>query len=39
MAAAAVMKGQGDDLGGGVLKKRLNENRHRSIILAQGRLC
>lgn len=39
MAAAAVKKGQGDDLGGGVFKKRLNENRHRFIILAQGRLC
>jgi hypothetical protein len=28
--------GQADDLGGGVFKKRLNENRHRSIILAKG---
>ena len=31
-----VMKGQADDLGGGVFKKRLNDNRHRSIILAKG---
>ena len=30
------MAGQGDDLGGGVFKKRLNDNRHRSIILAKG---
>jgi len=27
--------GQADDLGGGVFKKRLNDNRHRSIILAK----
>lgn len=31
-----VMKGQADDLGGGVFKKRLNRNRHRSIVLAKG---
>ncbi|MGB5093107.1 MAG: type II toxin-antitoxin system RelE/ParE family toxin [Parvibaculum sp.] len=31
-----VMKGQADDLGGGVYKKRLNKNAHRSIILAKG---
>lgn len=31
-----VMKGLADDLGGGVFKKRLNDNRHRSIILAKG---
>ena len=31
-----VMKGQADDLGGGVFKKRLNKNGHRSIILAKG---
>lgn len=31
-----VMQGQADDLGGGVFKKRLNENRHRSIILAKS---
>lgn len=30
------MLGQADDLGGGVFKKRLNKNRHRSIILAKG---
>jgi len=30
------MNGQADDLGGGVFKKRLNRNRHRSIILAKG---
>lgn len=30
------MQGQADDLGGGVFKKRLNKNRHRSIILAKG---
>lgn len=29
------MKGQADDLGGGVFKKRLNKNMHRSIILAK----
>ncbi len=28
--------GQADDLGGGVFKKRLNENMHRSLILAKG---
>ena len=36
-AIAEVMKGQGDDLGGGVVKKRLNKNMHRSIIVARGR--
>lgn len=36
-ALREVMRGQADDLGGGVWKKRLNENRHRSIILAKGR--
>lgn len=30
------MLGQADDLGGGVFKKRLNGNMHRSIILAKG---
>ena len=34
---AEVMKGQCDDLGGGVFKKRLNKNMHRSIILAKGK--
>ncbi len=31
-----VMKGQADDLGGGVFKKRLNKNMYRSIIVAKG---
>jgi hypothetical protein len=35
--ALEVMKGQADNLGGGVFKKRLNKNRHRAIILAKGR--
>jgi hypothetical protein len=35
-AIQEVMKGQADDLGGGVFKKRLNRNAHRSIILAKG---
>ncbi|NBB15559.1 type II toxin-antitoxin system RelE/ParE family toxin [Caulobacter sp. SLTY] len=30
-------KGQASDLGGGVFKKRLNKNQHRSIILMKGR--
>lgn len=36
-AIADVLKGQADDLGGGVYKKRLNKNMHRSIILARAR--
>lgn len=36
-AICEAMAGQVDDLGGGVFKKRLNKNRHRSIILARGR--
>ena len=36
-AIAEVIKGHADDLGGGVFKKRLDRNRHRSIILARGR--
>jgi hypothetical protein len=36
-AIAEVRKGQADDLGGGVFKKRLDRNRHRSIIVAKGR--
>ena len=36
-AIAEVIRGQADDLGGGVFKKRLDRNRHRSIILARGR--
>lgn len=35
-AVAEVRKGQADDLGGGVFKKRLDKNRSRSIILAKG---
>ncbi len=35
-AIREVMQGQADDLGGGVFKKRLNKNMHRSIILAKG---
>lgn len=35
-AASEAMQGQADDLGGGVFKKRLNENRHRSIILTKS---
>jgi len=35
-ALREVMAGQADDLGGGVFKKRLNKNMHRSIILAKG---
>jgi hypothetical protein len=35
-AIRQVMQGQADDLGGGVFKKRLKDNRHRSIILAKG---
>ena len=37
-AIRQAMNGQADDLGGGVFKKRLNKNRHRSIILARGQL-
>ncbi|MGD9658678.1 MAG: type II toxin-antitoxin system RelE/ParE family toxin [Methylocystis sp.] len=36
-AVRQAIKGQADDLGGGVFKKRLNKNRHRSILLAKGR--
>jgi hypothetical protein len=35
-AIRQVMAGQADDLGGGVFKKRLNDNMHRSIVLAKG---
>ncbi len=35
-AIAEVRKGQADDLGGGVFKKRLDKNSRRSIILARG---
>jgi hypothetical protein len=36
-AITEVRLGQADDLGGGVFKKRLDKNRHRSIIVAKGR--
>jgi hypothetical protein len=36
-AIKEVMAGQAVDLGGGVYKKKLNKNQHRSIILAKGR--
>jgi hypothetical protein len=35
-AIKEVMLGQADDLGGGVFKKRINNNMHRSILLAKG---
>ncbi len=38
-AMSQVMEGKADDSGGGVFKKRLNENKHRSIILAKARNC
>lgn len=34
-AMAEVARGQSDDLGGGVFKKRLNDNRYHAIILAR----
>jgi hypothetical protein len=35
-AIKQVADGKADDLGGGVFKKRLNDNRHRSIILTKA---
>ncbi len=35
-AIVQVALGQADDLGGGVFKKRLNDNMHRSIVLAKA---
>lgn len=35
-AIKEVMAGQADDLGGGVYKKRINKNEHRSVLLARG---
>ena len=35
-AIREAMQGQVVDLGGGVFKKRLNDNMHRSIVLAKG---
>lgn len=36
LAIEQVLLGQVDDMGGGVYKKRLDNNQHRSIILAKG---
>ncbi len=38
-AIRQVKQGLADDLGGGVFKKRLKNNTHRSIILAKGGRC
>ena len=35
-AIREVLRGQAEDLGGVVFKKRLNDNMHRSLILAKG---
>jgi hypothetical protein len=35
-AVKEIALGQADDLGGGVFKKRLNNNLHRSIVLAKA---
>lgn len=35
-AATEASQGRADDLGGGVFKKRLGDNRFRSILLAKG---
>jgi hypothetical protein len=35
-AVLEAARGQADDLGGGVFKKRLNRNMHRSIVLAKS---
>lgn len=35
-AFTEMLNGQADNLGGGVWKKRLNANPHRSIVLARG---
>src|SRR5207253_2939050 len=35
-AFSEMLSGQADNLGGGVWKKRLDANRHRSIVLAKG---
>jgi hypothetical protein len=37
MAVRQAMQGLADDLGGGVFKKRLNDNMHRSIIFGESR--
>jgi len=36
LAIHQILLGQVDDLGGGIFKKRLNNNQYRSIILAKG---
>jgi len=36
VAIHQILLGQVDDLGGGVFKKRINNNQYRSIILAKG---
>lgn len=36
LAVQQTIQGLADDLGGGVFKKRLNDNLHRSIILAKA---
>jgi hypothetical protein len=36
-AIREVLQGQADNLGGGLFKKRLNKNMHRSIVLGKGR--
>ena len=38
-AIRQVKAGQSDDLGGGVFKKRLNDNMHRLIVLAKAGSC
>jgi hypothetical protein len=38
-AVLEVLAGRAEDLGGGVFKKRLADNRHRAIILARGGRC
>ena len=35
-AVREAQRGQAEGLGGGVFKKRLNDNMHRSLILAKG---
>lgn len=35
-AISEILTGKADNLGGGVYKKRLNQNRDRSIVLAKG---
>jgi hypothetical protein len=36
-AVREILRGQADDLGGGVFKKRLHRNMHRAIVVAKGR--